>query len=155
MSQQIIDTTTETDTIQSGMNKVNSNFTEVYNILSNTILRGNGTLLGYTSSGPDLGEVSEIELIPASGSKLLRPIKAGVYSIDGLNSTVEFALKISGGYSPIGIGFSQNVLSAEISVDQYFPLWINGITGASLVARMTNGIPTGGYLDCWAIADYS
>jgi hypothetical protein len=102
---------------------------------------------------PPSGEVTEVELIPANGAMTLRPIKAGVYGVDGLNCTVGFALKLGGGYYQIGMDFSAFVTDGEITVQQYYPLWITGVAGASLVARITGDVSNGGSLDCWAIAE--
>lgn len=99
------------------------------------------------------GGTYEVAIIPASGVKSIKPIKVGVYDSTGLDSLVQFALKVGGTYYPVGNEFPNYAMNGDIVVGEFFGEWIDGRAGAALVARMTGSPPFGGTLTCWAVVE--
>lgn len=101
---------------------------------------------------PGSGQVSEVTLISQDGTKAIKPLRCGV-SGAGISTTVQFALKVSGTYYPLSADMASDATTGEPGVSSYFAELVSGRGSASLVARMTGGIPNGGSLTCWAIAE--
>jgi hypothetical protein len=107
-----------------------------------------------SSAVPPSGATSEVTIIPADESKDVKMIKAGVYNAGGgVNTTVQIALTVASTYYPIGAAFSAYTMTGEVAAGEFFFEWVTGRPAASVVARMTGEIPTGGALACWAVVE--
>ena len=128
-----------------------STSTSYYNLTAFTgvVLAGGGAGVNAVAGS---GQVSEVTIISQDGTKTIKPLRCGV-SGAGISTTVQFALKVGGIYCPLSADMASDATTGEPGVSSYFAELVSGRASASLVARMTGGVPNGGSLTCWAIAE--